>query len=418
MAKSESGALAEWRKNWKVVLSAGCGMSLVTMPTFGLGTFIAPLEAEFGWSRAQITSVLVIIAAFALCMGPVAGAAVDRFGPRRIGIAGVFLVCASVAMLSLTGSSIVSWWALWTIVALVAPFAGPSVWFSGVTSFFSAGRGLALGVTLCGSSIGTSLVPVLGHHLIENHGWRVAYLGIGAAFLFIVALPVLLFFTSAQDKVRTSLTTGAKSEAAVLTGPTAGQVFRSLKFARMALAAFGMTLCASSLIINLVPILVANGHATASAASMAGVLGLAAIAGRLLMGALLDRFNANVITASVITMASVFSLLLLAAPGIPWIAVLAIVALGFAVGAEIDAVAYLVTRHFGLRSFGAVFGMLGGCMAVAHAVGPVGASHLYDLSGSYRHALVAAIPVSLVTALLILTLGRYPDFSEPPQSRT
>jgi MFS family permease len=305
MAKSESGALTEWRKNWKVVLSAGCGMSLVTMPTFGLGTFLAPLEAEFGWSRAQITSVLVIIAAFALCMGPVAGAAVDRFGPRRIGIAGVFLVCASVAMLSLTGSSIVSWWALWTIVALVAPFAGPSVWFSGVTSFFSAGRGLALGVTLCGSSIGTSLVPVLGHHLIENHGWRVAYLGIGAAFLFIVALPVLLFFTSAQDKVRTSLTTGAKSEAAVLTGPTAGQVFRSLKFARMALAAFGMTLCASSLIINLVPILVANGHAAASAASMAGVLGLAAIAGRLLMGALLDRFNANVITASVITMASV-----------------------------------------------------------------------------------------------------------------
>jgi MFS family permease len=97
--------------------------------------------------------------------------------------------------------------------------------------------------------------------------------------------------------------------------------------------------------------------------------------------------------------------------------VLAIVALGFAVGAEIDAVAYLVTRHFGLRSFGAVFGMLGGCMAVAHAVGPVGASHLYDLSGSYRHALVAAIPVSLVTALLILTLGRYPDFNKAAQSQ-
>jgi MFS family permease len=302
------------------------------------------------------------------------------------------------------------WWALWCLVAFSGLFTKAAVWFSGVSSLFSAGRGIAFGVTLCGSSIGSALVPVLGNYLIENHGWRVAYLGISAAFLLIAAPPVLLFFTSAQDRSRVRRDTGASVPGEVLPGPVAREAILSLRFVKMALAGFGMTLCASSLTINLVPILVANGHARASAASMAGVLGLAAITGRLCTGVLLDRFNANLIAASFILATVLFSLLMLAFPGVLWIALLAVIVLGVSVGAELDAIAYLVTRHFGLRSFGVVFASIGGIMAIANGAGPVGISFAYDLSDSYRLALLASIPISIMTALLVLSLGRYPDF--------
>jgi MFS family permease len=410
METSASGASGEWRANWKVVFASACGMSLVTMPTYTVGVFMAPLEGEFGWSRAQISSVLLAIAAFSVFIGPVVGMAIDRFGPRRISLAGVFMVCGSVALLSLTNGSFALWWALWCLVAFSGLFTKAAVWFSGVSSLFSAGRGIAFGVTLCGSSIGSALVPVLGNYLIENHGWRVAYLGISAAFLLIAAPPVLLFFTSAQDRSRVRRDTGATVPGEVLPGPAAREAILSLRFVKMALAGFGMTLCASSLTINLVPILVANGHARASAASMAGVLGLAAITGRLCTGVLLDRFNANLIAASFILATVLFSLLMLAFPGVLWIALLAIIVLGVSVGAELDAIAYLVTRHFGLRSFGVVFASIGGIMAIANGAGPVGISFAYDLSDSYRLALLASIPISIMTALLVLSLGRYPDF--------
>jgi len=410
MGTSLAGSSAEWRSSWKVVFASACGMSLVTMPTYTIGIFIAPLEAEFGWSRAQISSVLLAIAIFAVCIGPFVGMAIDRFGPRRIALAGVFMTCGSVALLSVANASLEQWWALWCLVAFSGLFTKAAVWFSGVSSLFSANRGMAIGVTLCGSSIGSALVPLLGNYLIEHHGWRTAYLGIGAAFLLITAPPVLLFFTSAQDRSRMSRTTGGSATVAILPGPVAQEAILSLRFVKLALAGFGMTICASSFTINLVPILVSNGHSSAAAASMAPVLSLSAMAGRLCTGLLLDRFNANRVAACFILTTVIYSLLMLTFPGQIWITLVAVIVLGVSVGAELDAIAYLVTRHFGLRSFGVIFATIGGFMAIANGAGPVGISFIYDVSDSYRLALLASIPVSIVTALLILSLGRFPDF--------
>jgi MFS family permease len=412
LTTSAAGARAEWKGSWKVVLASACGMSLVTMPTYTIGVFIAPLEREFGWSRAQISSVLLAISIFAVCIGPFVGMAIDRFGPRRIALVGVFMTCSSVALLSTTNGSLAMWWALWCLVAFSGLFTKATVWFAGVSSLFSAGRGLALAVALCGSSIGSSLVPLLGNYLIEQHGWRTAYLGIGATFLLIAAPPVLLFFTSARDRNRVRITPGVKADDAVLPGFAAREAILSLRFLKLALAGFGMTICAASFTINLVPILVANGNSTTGAASLAGVLGLAALTGRLCTGVLLDRFNANRIAACFILASAAFSMLLLAFPGVTSIALLAVIILGVSVGAELDAIAYLVSRHFGLRSFGLIFSTIGGVMALANGTGPVGISHIYDVTGSYRLALLASIPISMVTALLILSLGRYPDFGE------
>ena len=83
------GAPAEWRAHWPVVLAAFAGMGLSTIAAYTISLFIEPIEAEFGWSRAQIMSGNLFAAIIGVTCAPLIGAAVDKYGPRRFGIAAI-----------------------------------------------------------------------------------------------------------------------------------------------------------------------------------------------------------------------------------------------------------------------------------------------------------------------------------------
>jgi hypothetical protein len=65
-------------------------------------------------------------------------------------------------------------------------------------------------------------------------------------------------------------------------------------------------------------------------------------------------------------------------------------------------------RHFGLKSFGILFGTMNGLMLFGNGIAPVPANHVYDMTGSYDIVLWAQVPAYLGTALLFLLLGPYP----------
>jgi hypothetical protein len=111
------------------------------------------------------------------------------------------------------------------------------------------------------------------------------------------------------------------------------------------------------------------------------------------------------------------SVLLLSMPNSMAAAVAAVLILGVSMGAELDAVAYLTTRHFGLRSFGVLFGTIGGLQAMATSLGPMIANHIYDVTAKYVLAIWLFIPTCLLGAGLFLSLGRYPQFDEPQSAR-
>lgn len=413
---SAKGGLAEWKAHWKVVLAAACGMTFATMPSYTMGVFIGPLEQEFGWSRTAATSVLIGWSLTAICIGPLMGYAVDRLGPRRIGVLGVLLVPAMLASLSFATPSLALWWALWMGISVAGLFAKSTIWVSGVSSFFAQGRGVAFAVTLCGASVGSSLVPVISNYFIEHYGWRMGYVGVAASFAILFAPPVLLFFSSAPDRQRTQPRRDARQPVAVLAGVSARAAFTSFRFYRLALAGFAMTLCATSLIVNLVPILISKGQAAAAAASFAGLLGIGAIVGRLVTGFLLDRFNGNVVAALSVGAPALSCILLLAAPHSLVALGAVVLILGLAAGAEFDILAYLASRHFGLRNFGVIFATIGGVAAVASGLGPVLANFSYDATQSYQMTVIAAIPLSVIASLLFFSLGAYPTFADDARS--
>jgi MFS family permease len=108
------------------------------------------------------------------------------------------------------------------------------------------------------------------------------------------------------------------------------------------------------------------------------------------------------------------ALLLLLFPGSIPVILVAIFLLGLSVGGEYDAIIYLSTRYFGMRNFGTLFGFVAAALLAGVGLGPLIASHLYDQTGSYQSFLLLAIPAGALCAVLIGTLGRYPDHEAAP----
>lgn len=132
--------------------------------------------------------------------------------------------------------------------------------------------------------------------------------------------------------------------------------------------------------------------------------------GRLSGGYMLDRVNGSLVGGVSVALPIVPALLLLAYPGDVTIAAVAVLVLGLSLGIELDAVAYLSTRHFGMCNFGVLFGTISGLLALATGLGPFFVSLVYDNTKSYDLALIAYIPLALLASALFFSLGRYPTF--------
>lgn len=395
---------SEWRLHWATLIACVAGITLSTSQGYTLGVMIAPLEQEFGWTRAEISSGPLIVAIFALFAAPFVGIAVDRFGPRRIGIVGVIIFCSALALLSTATADIASWWALYSLMAVAAIMVAPIVWTAAITRLFVKNRGLALAIALCGTGVGSALIPRLTFELVEAYGWRGAYMSMGALFAVIVLPLVVFFFKHPALNARET----AAAHSAPLTGVGTREGLTSWRFIRLAAASTVISFAVTAMIANAVPILASEGIERGEAASIAGLVGIGAIIGRLCGGYLLDRLNANYVAAVAVLAPIITCAILIFAPGDITRSSIAFLILGLAVGTELDAVAYLAARHFGVKSFGALFGVMNGLMIFANGVAPLLANHVYDVTRSYEGALWALIPACVIASLLFATLGKYP----------
>lgn len=409
MSTTLENAASEWRANWPVVLAGAAGVSLAALHHYSTGVMIGPLEQEFGWSRALISSGAMIVAVIGVILAPLVGMLIDRIGPRRVAVTGAFLFCAFVAGLSLTTRNIWTWWILWCGIAISGAFIVPTVWAAGVSGLFVRSRGMALALTLCGTSIGAMLVPAVTHSFVERFGWRGAYVALAGAWALVTLPLIYFFFTSWLDRNRTEKKRTAGKPISPPTAAAVRAAILSARFLKLAGAAVSIVVVISSLFGNFVPILAAEGHSTGRAAAIAALLGVGSFTGRIFGGYLLDRINGSIVAGIAVLMPVITCLLLLGIPESVAASAAAVLILGLAAGVEWDAVAYLASRHFNINSFGTVFGTIGGLLLLMHGVGPFLTNYIYDVAGSYVPALWALIPLCVLSSILFLTLGPYPS---------
>ena len=404
MSGMESGAKAEWRRFGLLPPAAALGYATCVIHIYGLGVFIEPISSEFGWSRTATTVGMSLSTIIQALMAIPIGMAVDRYGPRRMALIGVVLTCAAFALLSTASGESGNWYLLWVVMSLCSLPIQATVWTSAVASRFSASRGLALALTLCGASVALIVFPWLGAELIASHGWRQA-MRLEAVIWLCVAWPVVfLLFRGAQDEARVK-SVEATAEP-VLKGISLGEGLKSSVFLRLLLVALLFTFATIGLNVHFPLIVKGYGFSAIEAAALASVIGWVSVAGRLVTGYLLDRLRASLVGAVAFVLPAVACAILLGGSGSAVSVAIAAGLIGFTLGAEVDVLVYLTTRYFGLRNFGGLYGGILAALSVGTAFGPLAAAKVFDEFGSYEAFLTATLAMMALSALLLASLPR------------
>lgn len=244
--------------------------------------------------------------------------------------------------------------------------------------------------------------------LIENYGWRTAFIALPAIWGFVVIPIILLLFSTPRDRQSVEERKAAPQFREAAKRAIREQVL-TRRFIQLAAAGFGIALAIVTLAVSLVPLLSDYGLERGEAAAIAALLGFASIAGRLTIGFLLDRVSGRFVAAFCVCLPILGVSLLLGSSASALMATSAVLIFGLALGAELDILAYLTSRYFRTEDFGLLFGVIGGLVTLAGGLGPMTFNAIYDSTGSHELALWCIIPLCLVSAILVLLLGPYPD---------
>lgn len=415
MSTSNTTTVAsEWRAGWPVVLSAMVGYSLFSVMISAAGIFMEPLGKEFGWSRSILSAgpaIAVVITAF---LSPPVGMLIDRYGSRRLALPGILLTACGMAGFSLISGSTMQWYVGWAVFGVTLVLIKTTVWSAAVVTFFDKGRGLALGLTIAGTAVSQALVPTLGNWLIENHGWRLAYVNL--ALIWGLGTFIICYFLfkdgfagAAQRKAE------VEDQAAVIAtkpGLSVPEALRSSALWRLLLSSFIVMLTTQGLAVHLFPILTESGISRAQAAGMLAISGVAAIVGKLVTGVLLDRYRPNWIGGLTLAAAALTFVPLMEGVRTPGLIILAMLANGYAAGTKTNITLYFAAGFGGMKNFGVIYGTMSAVIALSAGVGPFVAGVMYDHFGGYHEFLLVGAISCVVGGVLVMSLPSLPRWAD------
>ena len=405
---------SEFRGGGKVLVAAMvgvmCGASPLPFNTFGF--VLTPLHTEFGWSFAEISVGVLIYGVVASLLAPVFGWLADRYGVRPVALGSTLAFGLAFASFALMPPSLAWFYGLWLVVGLVGIGSTPVTWSRAINMWFFRNRGLALGLMLVGTSLSALIVPKVAVWAIGAYGWRGMY-AIVSLFPLLLGLPVafLLFREPRPEERPAAIQAGGE-----LTGVTLGQAVRDRRFWTIWVSILLVALAYGGAHIHMPEIVKQHGFGVAQATGIMGMIGLSLMAGRILTGALLDRFWAPGVCMPILILPAIAAWMLMGTGTASSAVYTAAFLFGFAAGAESDLIAYLAGRYFGMRNYGRIYGMLYMPFGLASAFSPVIYGRIKDQTGSYDLALTLASGLFVVGAVLLVTLGRYPVFGREPET--
>jgi MFS family permease len=374
----------------------------------GVGTFltatsyfIKPLHAAFGWSRGEISLASFAILLTSLTM-PVVGVLVDRYGPRAFILAGSLMFCAAHIALSMMNGQIWVYFAILLFIGVAAaPATAPLVFTQPLVAAFAKSRGLAIALAYSGGVIVSFVLQPTLQHTIATYGWRAGYQMLAPVALGLGVASFALLGRRSKAQGSEPVVHSLSSQE----GLSLGGAAREGRFWLLGLSMVCMSL-ASGAFGSQLQALLSDLGVPGPRAALLGVWYAASVSiGQLVNGSLLDRLwppGVGFVALSV----PVGGLLLFLGGSPPiWLLALALLLVGYAFGAEGGMLAFFTARYFGLKSFGAIFGVLGMALGVSVAIGGASAGFLFDLRHNYHLNLQLGSALAAISATCLLASG-------------
>ena len=408
-------ATDEWKRGWKLAIACFIGFSFFSIMSSSLGVFMAPLSAEFGWSRTLLSSGIAVAAVAVMILSPFFGILIDRYGSRKVAMPGIVAAAIAISSFGFANGSTTQWILLWGVYAVVSISVKTTVWTAAIVGSFKAAQGMALGVILTGGATAQAVIPPLANWLIDELGWRMAYVALGCGWGGFTLLLCYFFLHDAHSRKPAGTTAETRRrERLDLPGLTISQAWRDLALWRIGISTLLVMLLTIGLLIHQVPILIAAGVPKANAAWLASLAGIAGITGKLASGFLLDYFRPNWVGGLTLFATALTFLLLLEGARTPVLIVCAMIVSGYSAGSNLQIVSYLTARYGGLRNFGLIYGVITSLVAFGSGVGPMVAGFVYDMTHAYTAFLFAGAIGCVLCGILLMTLPAYPRWEAAP----
>ena len=385
-------------------------MNLALGAVYAWSIFVRPLEAEFGWKRADVSTVFVVLI-FVFGLTFIAGGRLqDKLGPTKVSFIGATLNAIGFFMCGYTTS--IGWMLFWLgIVAATGQGFGYATPIPVMSKWFPDRRGLAVGLAVAGYGGGSAIFgPLGGNWLIPAYGWRTTFFAFGIIFFAMGMIATWLLQNPPAGYRPEGWTPAPASKVAATKYEfNPSEVVKTVPFYFMWVAYALGTSAGLMVISQLVPFARGKGLSAALATTAIFVGAIGSAAGRILSGWLSDaigRLNTLRLMIGVSALAMFALYHAGSSIGTLYVAVFVIY---WCYGTQLSVNASTAADFWGTKNVGVNYGLLFTAWGVAGIIGPRIGGQLFDKYKDYQVAFYTAGVLCIVALVSELIARRPPE---------
>ena len=381
----------------------------------GFGTFLVPLEQEFGWSKSALTGARSIMQVESGLFGPIEGTLADRFGPRVTVSIGTFVFGLGMVLFGLV-HSLWAYYAVFLLMAVGASIGGFIALSVAINNWFRRKRTLALSLSQMGLSLGGIIVVPLLVWTQNEYGWRTAAMGAGFC-VWAIGIPCALLMRHSPE--RYGMLPDGDSPAAAAASPreiagaskgagsglvdfTLREAMRTRAFWCIGLGhGLSITVITAVTIHQFAHMEQGAGLSRAAAATVVTTIGATNIAARLAAGFLGDRMTKRYVAAAGTVAAAVSVVILVTAHTLGQAMAFGVL-FGFSWGIRGPMMTSMRGDYFGRAHFGKIVGASSLLTSPGSIMGPLLAGFMADVYGNYDLAFIVLAGISLLGAVMFM----------------
>ncbi|MBZ5660232.1 MAG: OFA family MFS transporter [Acidobacteriia bacterium] len=401
VAGGERAEISRW---WRLI--GGLLMTLALGTLYAWSVFVAPLEREFGWKRAQTSTVFTFAVVMFAASLLLAGKLQDRFGPFWISLTGSILITLSFLLFAYT-SSLYYLYFFYGVLGGIGNGFGYGTVVPVMAKWFPDKTGLAIGLALAGYGGGSAIFGTFANLVLFPHfGWRPSCMILSAMFLVMTMTGAFLMKNPPANRPPEDRTAAFRVPV-IRHQFMPNEVLRTPAFYLLWLG-FGLGSTAGLMVISqLIPFANNQGISSATIATMGLVVGASGnVSGRIFAGwisDLLGRLN----TLRVVLLISTFAM-----PALYWVGahIAGLYALIFIVyfcyGTQASVNPATIADFYGTRHAGTNYGMVFTAWGFAGILGPTIGGVLFDRYRNYGAAFYTAAVLALIAFICVMVARR------------